>query len=113
MTNALGIRFAFDAFQETFVIQEKFAAQNLVAVKLFKQVTGGEGHLTERLFRIFCSPADKNGLRFSEALLVHQGEALLQFGDGGERRANFGRLRGNQCRKEKCRKEKKKNADGF
>src|SRR5438270_8740821 len=84
MFNSAGVGLALDAFQEAFVIQEKFATEYLVAIKLLKEIAGGKRYLTKRLVRMLRSPGGKNGLRFGETLLVHKREAMFQLRNGGK-----------------------------
>ncbi len=84
MTHAVGIRFAIDAVEEAFLIEEKIAAKDVLAMQLFEKITGGDSDLAERLIGMGGFPIGENVASLIEFLRVEMVEAVGELGIGRE-----------------------------
>ena len=83
--HARGVGFPLNAVQESFFIQEKIAGENILAIKLLKEVAGGHSNFAEWLVRMLRFPAGKLFASFCEVLNVQGAKPRSEFRHVGER----------------------------
>jgi hypothetical protein len=76
MTHPLRVRATLNSVQEFLFVQEKIASQYALVGELLKEIAGGDGHLTKRLFLMAGFPRCESFACFGESLPIEQIAAL-------------------------------------
>src|SRR2546429_7667307 len=81
----LRVRLAVDAVKEFFLVQKEVAGKHALAVKLFEEITSGDGHLPKRLVGVLRFPGLELGAAFGESLNIKLAKTRSKFWDAHER----------------------------